>query len=178
MPAARKPARKGRKVRRLPGVSDIASGEYTSSRLKNVRDTRNLKELLPEDAGEYADDLLDILSRMAVGYWPTIGCEKGWYPILVQLNKELKEITDNYEVLTVKTVHGELTFNIKVPDFEHNLLPSMTSSITVARGRCRCTCEKCGEKGDTITTQMGPQVLCTEHAKGHNKRRNVNGSKQ
>ena len=57
---------------------------------------------LPEDAGEYADGLMDIMNRIPLGWGRWISCGPGWYSIITEANEQLKFIDPDYELQQVK----------------------------------------------------------------------------
>lgn len=65
---------------------------------------------MPEDAGEYADGLKAIMERIPSGWGRWIRCDKGWYPLIINLNDELTNIDPNYELCQVKEKFGGLRY--------------------------------------------------------------------
>lgn len=63
-----------------------------------------------EDTNEYAEGLAAIKERILPGYWRSIDCDRGWYPLLVALDKELAAIDPDYQVLQVKEKFGGLRY--------------------------------------------------------------------
>src|SRR3712207_6213545 len=53
---------------------------------------------IPKDAGEYEEVLRSMLERIPDGWGRWISCSKGWYPLLVQLDSQLKEIAPTYQI--------------------------------------------------------------------------------
>lgn len=135
-------------------------------RLHDARHTRDLHELIPDDAGPYADDIFDILTRMDTGYWPTASIGKGWYPILAQLNADMRDVTDNFSIIDLRREDGALWLSIRVSAQDGHFLKELTSLMTHARARSRCVCEECGALGDEVITNHTKRVLCEAHAAG------------
>ena len=75
---------------------------------KEVAET--VERNIPKDAGNYKDDLRDILSRIPRGWGWWISCNKGWYPLLAETNDRLRALDPNYEVHQVKEKFGTLRY--------------------------------------------------------------------
>jgi len=75
-------------------------------------DARQLTDALeiPEDAGEYADALRGILVRIPDGWGRWIRCERGWYPLLAELDAELAMLLPRYRIYHVKEKFADLRF--------------------------------------------------------------------
>jgi hypothetical protein len=65
---------------------------------------------VPEDAGEFADGLRGILMRIPDGWGRWISCERGWYPLLTELNGELAVLLPRYRIHQVKEKFAGLRF--------------------------------------------------------------------
>jgi hypothetical protein len=65
---------------------------------------------VPEDAGEYEDALRRILARIPDGWGRWISCDRGWYPILAELDRELTALDPLYEVQQVKEKFATLRY--------------------------------------------------------------------
>ena len=73
---------------------------------------------VPEDAGKHEAGLRKIMSRIPDGWGRWISCDKGWYPLLIELDERLAEINPNYEIHQVKEKFGSLRFYIGIPSPE------------------------------------------------------------
>ncbi len=77
---------------------------------------------VPEDAGEHAEALRGILLRIPDGWSRWIFCGRGWYPLLVELDEQLRTLFPNYELHQVKEKFGGLRYywesgeNVHDPD--------------------------------------------------------------
>lgn len=71
---------------------------------------------IPEDAGDYADDLHKILSRIPPRWGRWISCDKGWYPLIIELHQKLAEIAPDYQLHQVKEKFGTLRYYVGFPD--------------------------------------------------------------
>ena len=65
---------------------------------------------IPEDAGEYADALRGMLVRIPDRWGRWIRCERGWYPLLAELDAELAVLLPRYRIHQVKEKFGGLRF--------------------------------------------------------------------
>ena len=57
---------------------------------------------VPKDAGEHTEDLRGMLARIPDGWGRWISCGRGWYPLLVELDEQLRALLPNYELDQVK----------------------------------------------------------------------------
>lgn len=87
--------------------------------------------VIPSDAGEYAEGLSKILSRIPPRWGRWIQCDKGWYPLLCELDEKITEIFPDYEVHQVKEKYGTLRYYIGAPELNpqccldmHDIRPS------------------------------------------------------
>lgn len=65
---------------------------------------------VPEDAGEHAEALRGILLRIPDGWGRWISCDRGWYPLLVELDEQLRMLLPNYVLHQVKEKFGGLRY--------------------------------------------------------------------
>lgn len=65
---------------------------------------------VPEDAGEFADGLRRMLMRIPDGWGRWIRCDRGWYPLLTELDRELVVLLPRYRILQVKEKFAGLRF--------------------------------------------------------------------
>lgn len=101
----------GRKV----AAGDVSEDEIvaTANQLDQIpiEPERILDALhVPEDAGEYAEGLERILRRIPDGWGRWIGCGPGWYPLIVELDRELAALDPAYRVHQVKEKFGTLRY--------------------------------------------------------------------
>ena len=79
--------------------------------MSDVDDQQSLNALhVPEDAGEHADALRGMLVRIPDGWGRWIRCDRGWYPLLVELDEQLRALLPNYELDQVKEKYGGLRY--------------------------------------------------------------------
>lgn len=117
---------------------------------------------LPKDAGEYTEGLQSILDRMNArrAVWVGIDCDAGWYPILVQLDKDIAALHPDYEVYQVKEKFGGLRYYIGGTPQEVTV--EVHKLISEAESLSLVTCELCGEPG-TLRDQRWVRTLCDAH---------------
>lgn len=121
---------------------------------------------LPEDAGEYADALRRILVRIPERWGRRLDVDRGWYPLIIELDQQLAQIDPDYVLCQVKEKFGALRYYIQETD-----------DLTV-EGRERCavlieeterrsasTCETCGGSGSLhANARRWFRTLCAGHA--------------
>lgn len=83
-------------------------------RLENVLNALHI----PQDAGDLETAITGILRRIPDGWGRWISCDKGWYPLIVALDKELAEICPDYELHQVKEKFGTLRYYFAIPHIE------------------------------------------------------------
>lgn len=65
---------------------------------------------VPRDAGEHAEALRGMLLRIPDGWGRWISCDRGWYPLLVELDKQLRALLPDYVICQVKEKYGGLRY--------------------------------------------------------------------
>jgi len=90
----------------------------TDNEYKNERDTFLNTIHVPEDAEEYSDSLKKILSRIPENWGRWISCDRGWYPLIIELDEKLSEICPDYELHQVKEKFGTLRYYIGLPSLQ------------------------------------------------------------
>lgn len=110
------------------------------------RKEAGLNDLLPSDAGEYADDLLDVLKRFPDGWLPTIDCGPGWYKIIADTNRKMRYLVPDYVVHQVKEKFGGLRYHwgAGAEDLDLILSQIMTDIELNAERLSKMRCEQCG----------------------------------
>jgi len=117
---------------------------------------------LPNDAGEHAVALEAIMRRIPDGWGRWISCDAGWYPIIVELDRDLASLDPDYELHQVKEKFGGLRF------YAHTHNPDQREAfnqrITQAEQLCGRTCEICGAPGELHDEFSWIRTLCDQHA--------------
>ncbi|MGP8241981.1 MAG: hypothetical protein ACLQQB_09505 [Solirubrobacteraceae bacterium] len=65
---------------------------------------------VPKDAGEHAEALREMLVRIPDGWGRWIRCDRGWYPILVELDEQLRTLLPTYVIHQMKEKFGGLRY--------------------------------------------------------------------
>jgi len=65
---------------------------------------------VPKDAGEHAQALRGMLVRIPDGWGRWISCDRGWYPLLVELDGQLRTLLPDYVIHQVKEKYGGLRY--------------------------------------------------------------------
>ena len=126
---------------------------------------------LPEDSGEYAEDLQNIIDRIPIGWGKWISCDKGWYKLLAETNRKMKMMWPQYEIHQVKEKYGTLRFYWGIPSEDENWqamnedVRNITYEIMYdiaaqAEHRSEYICETCGGLGKTRVRNYWYKTLC------------------
>lgn len=117
---------------------------------------------LPKDAGEHTIALEAILRRIPDGWGKWISCDAGWYPIIVELDRDLAALDPDYELNQVKEKFGGLRFyaHSRNPD----LREAFAERIKQAEQAAGRTCETCGAPGELHDEFSWIRTLCYQHA--------------
>lgn len=100
---------------------------------------------IPQDAGEYTDGLVAIMMRIPDGWGRWISCDKGWYPIIVDVDRRLSELDPNYVVHQVKEKFGSLCYYFEPTDsVDKETWAKMHQIVAKAADKAAKTCERCG----------------------------------
>jgi len=132
---------------------------------------------VPDDAGQYADQLRTILRRIPTGWGRWISCDAGWYPLICELDSQLAQLDPEYEVHQVKEKFGTLRYYAR-SDHYRGLHNPFSDTTRDAERRSAGVCELCGAPGGLCeTAPMGEpwrrvKTLCSAcAAAGHRDRR-------
>lgn len=91
------------------------------------------------------DHIKDILNRMDEP--KVIDCDKGWYPLLVQINKSLRELDPHYKVIQVKEKYGGLRYYF---DTNSGKAKRMRNIVIFYEDQSYSICEMTGKKGQLM----------------------------
>jgi len=159
-------------------VDDVADaiargdGEGAEAALSAVRqvggqlDSQRLLNSLhiPKDAGEYEEALSLMLRRIPDGWGRWIGCQAGWYPLIVKLDQDLAAIDPEYELNQVKEKFGTLRYYIELSDTARarpDASERANELIAEAERASATICEQCGQPGSAKKTAGGwYKTLC------------------
>lgn len=111
-------------------------------------DPLNLDRLhVPDDAGEYESALREILTRIPDGWGRWISCDRGWFPIVVEIHERLVAVDPDYEVHQVKEKFGKLCYYFRASDtVDKHTKALMSELVADAESRCATICEACGAR--------------------------------
>ena len=128
---------------------------------------------IPADAGEYTDGLVAIMMRIPDGWGRWISCDKGWYPIIVDVDRRLCELDPIYSLHQVKEKFGGLRYYFKpTANADHETLRKMQEIVRDAEARAGQTCECCGSTEQVALRDHGWwKTMCDkcDHAKSSGK---------
>lgn len=117
---------------------------------------------MPNDAGEHAAELEAIMRRIPDGWGRWISCDAGWYPIIVELDRDLAALDPDYELYQVKEKFGGLRYYARTHNPDHR--EAFKERITQAEQQCGRTCEICGAPGELHDEFSWIRTLCDQHA--------------
>ena len=143
-------------------------------RLPDLDQDRVLNALhVPAEAGAYAEDLERILRRIPDGWGRWIGCQKGWWPLIIRLDRRLSspDLDPLYRVEQVKEKLGGLRFYIQTSS-PH--AAAMEALIDEAEAESETICEVCGATGVLMVDDSNGgwlKTLCSGCAHGTGYRR-------
>jgi|ERR1035437_499751 hypothetical protein len=122
---------------------------------------------VPEDAGEYQVGLEEILNRIPSGWGRWIRLDKGWYPLVVDLDQKLSKVDPDYKVKQVKEKLAGLRYYFSTNE---NSYPEMTTLVLDAERRSFTICESCGNEGQLCMRNGSHwyKTLCNVCAKEQN----------
>lgn len=116
---------------------------------------------VPEDAGEYAPDLIRMLTRIPDGWGRWIRCKRGWYPLIIETDRRLAALCPEYELQQVKQKWGTLRYYCDpCPDHRDDLWETFETIAEEAEARSRTICEVCGGGGDAASNGNWVMTLC------------------
>ena len=100
---------------------------------------------VPPDAGEYTDGLVAIMIRIPDGWGRWIRCDKGWYPIIVDVDRRIADLDPNYVVHQVKEKFGGLRYYFApTANVDEETGKKMQQIVRKAEKLADRTCEICG----------------------------------
>jgi hypothetical protein len=103
-------------VRQMVSATDDAEGfQAACNEMRQLGHGIDHQQILnalhvPEDAGEHAEALRGMLVRIPDGWGRWISCKRGWYPLLVELDEQLRTLLPNYELQQAKEKYGGLRY--------------------------------------------------------------------
>lgn len=93
--------------------------------------------------------------------WRSVDCGPGWFPLLADLDRDLRKVYPDYRVVQVKEKFGGLRFYIDaVPEGVYDRL---AARIREAEALAAVTCERCGAAGSLRQRRHWWRTLCDTH---------------
>jgi hypothetical protein len=155
--------------------------------VSDVDDQQGLNALhVPEDAGEHTEALRGMLVRIPDGWGRWIRCDRGWYPLLVELDEQLRALLPNYLIYQVKEKFGGLRYYWDPGEEAYDSSDPGTEAVVGGEAavaererhielaqklvagterRAGVTCELCGAAGQLHRTPAGKyKTLCPDCA--------------
>jgi predicted RNA-binding Zn-ribbon protein involved in translation (DUF1610 family) len=112
---------------------------------------------VPDDAGPYAAALEGILRRIPDGWGRWVDCDRGWYPLIVELDRKLTALDPGYIVYQIKQKFGVLRVYI---ESAQEVARDMRTLIADASTASRSSCEACGQPGQLMEGSGRVKTLC------------------
>lgn len=116
---------------------------------------------VPEDAGEHEAALRRMLLRIPEGWGRWIRCQRGWYPLIIDVDAQLAAVCPEYELQQVKQKYGTLRYYCD-PCQEHwdDVYEAFEEITEAAEQRSRVICEFCGRPGAAAASNGWVRTLC------------------
>jgi len=130
----------------------------TTVDLVEVRDALHV----PEDSGDLAPAIEAILRRIPDGWGRWVTMSRGWYPIIVELDRRLAELDEDYVVHQVKEKFGGLRYYCEPSESASpGTRTAMREAVKEAESVAERTCEECGVSGAVLRDdRVYWQTLC------------------
>lgn len=93
----------------------------------------------------YPDYLRPVLARIVDQFGKEIWCDKGWWPLIAELDSELSKIDPWYTIYQVKEKFGSLSFYFASSN--PNLDRQLRDVVATYQRRAASTCEATGSDG-------------------------------
>lgn len=89
----------------------------------------------------YPDYLRPVLARIVDQFDKGIWCDKGWWPLIAEMDAELREIDPWYTIYQVKEKFGSLSvyFSASNPELDKNLRDVVVKYQRLAAKTCEAT---------------------------------------
>lgn len=106
----------------------------------------------------------EIKARIPDAWGKYISCDKGWYQLIVELDKDLTYLIPGYEVQQIKQKFGTLRYYIGYDDQKSSQEKILIARklIEYAEYKSSITCECCGTSSLDVRARVGGWVktLC------------------
>lgn len=97
--------------------------------------------------------------------WVGIDCGRGWWPLIADLDRDLRAIYPDYKVVQVKEKFGSLRYYVESPPpaLPAGVAQRFSDRLREAEALAAATCEECGQPGRP-RDRSWIRTLCDEHA--------------
>jgi hypothetical protein len=89
-----------------------------------------------------------------------IECDPGWYPIISQLDLDIRKVAPDYTILQIKEKFGGLRYYIG--SLHESVFDQVHAIISEAERVADETCECCGEPGELCRRGGWLKTLCKQ----------------
>lgn len=105
------------------------------------------------------DDITDALPWAERPVWRSVDTGPGWYEIILDCDRKLREIKPDYKVVQVKEKFGTLRYYIDAYPTDEAEYKRFAEVIREAESKTEITCELCGQEG-TLRSGGWIRTLC------------------
>lgn len=128
--------------------------------------TDDLNADVPDDAGIYTPALTEILSRIPPAWGRYIDVDRGWYPLIAEVDRQLSSLDPNYVVHQVKQKFGTLRYYCSPSGDEPSpeTLGAFDSITEEAERASTVICERCSREKSSLCHQadgLHVKTLCS-----------------
>lgn len=143
------------------GGTDLETGQAAAEAAQQVLsglDVDAVRDALhvPEDAGDHGEALAAILRRIPDGWGRWIGCDAGWYSLIVELDRDLAAIDPDYGLHQCKEKFGVLRFYAHASDgLPDEAIRRFDDRIAAAEHASATICENCSSPTGSLRERRG-----------------------
>lgn len=135
--------------------------------------TNDVSAAVPDDAGVYTQALAEILARIPPRWGRHINVDSGWYPLITEVDRQLRILDPDYIVHQVKQKFGTLRYYCWPSGDEPSpsTLDAFESITEEAERVSAVTCERCGAARSSMCHQangLHAKTLCIACSKALN----------
>ncbi|WP_147381476.1 hypothetical protein [Nocardioides immobilis] len=123
----------------------------------------------PRDAGEYANALIGIMKRIPDGWGRWIECDRGWFPLVTDLDSKLAGLCPEYTLHQVKEKYGTLRYYADPCGRHRHIDDDFEELIRQAEAQSAKICEDCGADGNHCRSGRWYRTLCSACIERHLK---------
>jgi hypothetical protein len=125
---------------------------------------------VPDDAGVYADRLRKMLERIPDNWGRWVSFDRGWYPLVCQLDSHISRILPDYQIHQMKEKFGGLRFywaphwvdeiEPDVQERERRRAKEVEALVDAWEIISYLVCEACGAEGSLHDRDGWYKTLC------------------